>query len=128
MTDIPPPPNYPPYNAWAEPEIHVHLTSETAEESRWDFGWIQPWTNTWTAALAFVPANLWASVITDVRVTQSLGGAWVIGGVGFTVAVVRFVQQRTWPRRTLLWIAVLGAFLALPVFSSLVTVMTGGGR
>ncbi|MEV1096466.1 hypothetical protein AB0I87_13475 [Streptomyces sp. NPDC049952] len=128
MTETPPPPNYPPNSAWTEPEIHVHFAPEPAEESRWDFSWIQPWTNTWTATLAFVPASLWASVIHDVHEVQSLGGAWFMAGAGLAIAVARFVQKRSWPRRTLVWIAVLGAFLSLPVFSTLVDVMTGGAR
>ncbi|WP_327131995.1 hypothetical protein OG311_13475 [Streptomyces sp. NBC_01343] len=124
MTHVPDPPN----SAWPEPEIHVHVTPEKDADGGWDFSWIQPWTNTWTAALAFAPANLWASVIHDVHITQSLSGAWFMAGAGVTVSGIRFAQNRAWTRRTVLWIAVLGGFLSLPAFSTVVDAVTGGGR
>jgi hypothetical protein len=131
--NTPPPPDYPPlYAPWGpEPEIHVTVTTEAPEkpvEPRWDWSWTQLTTNAWTAALAFIPANIWARVLNDVHTEQDLSGAFFIAGLGVLVTTVRFAQRRNWMRRTLVWIAVLGAAFALPVFAAMVHVLTGGGR
>lgn len=132
MTDdntTPDPPNYPPYASWGpEPEIHVHVTTEKADEARWDFAWLHLPANLWTAALGFWPGAIWARVLGDVHEQQSLAGAWFMGGAGVVVAVTRFVQRRTWSRRTAVWIAVIGVILALPAFTSVVNILTGGVR
>jgi hypothetical protein len=132
MTEkIPDPPNYPPYGsgpAWTEPEIHVHFTPESEPASRWDFSWLQVGKNLGAAACAWVPANIWAATLHNVEAQQSASGAWVMGGVLLTVAVVRFVQHHGFFNRFLVWTGVLGLFLALPVFATVVDVMTGGAR
>jgi hypothetical protein len=110
------------------PDIHVYFTTDKPEEPHWDFSWMQLSTNAWTAALAFIPANIWAKVLNDVHTQQDLSGAFFMAGAGVVVTVTRFVQKRTWTRRTLVWISVLGAIFALPVFSAMVHVLTGGGR
>ncbi|MFF3558950.1 hypothetical protein ACFYXS_02760 [Streptomyces sp. NPDC002574] len=128
MTDnkTPDPPEPSGYAAWTEPEIHVHLTH--TEESRWDFSWMKIGKNLGAATAAFIPANIWASALHDVQREQSIEGAWFMAGAGLVIALVRFAHHRGFFSRTLLWIAVLGGFLALPVFSSVVDIMTGGGR
>lgn len=128
MSETPEPPNYPPYASWSEPEVHVHITPEKPEEPGWDFSWMQLSTNAWTAALAFIPANIWAKVLNDVHTQQDLSGAFFMAGAAVVVTSVRFYQRRNWMRRTMLWIAVLGAVFALPVFSAMVHVLTGGGQ
>lgn len=129
MSETPEPPNYPPYASWSpDPEVHVHITTDKPEEPRWDFSWLNIPTNLWTAALAFVPANLWAKVLHDIATQQGSDGAWFMGAAGVLATAVRFGQRRTWTRRTMLWIALLGCVFALPVFSAMVNVLTGGGR
>ncbi|MFD9618484.1 hypothetical protein ACFWB2_14610 [Streptomyces virginiae] len=125
---FPDPPHYPPYSAWSDPTIHVTVTQEPPEEHHWNFSWLQIGKNLGAASCAFVPANLWASALHDVEHQQSAHGAWFMGGALLTVTLIRFVQGRGFFNRTVLWIAVLGLFLALPVFSTVVDVMTGGGR
>jgi hypothetical protein len=110
------------------PDIHIHFTADKPEEPRWDFSWMNLSTNVWTAALAFVPANIWARVLHDVHVQQGLAGAFFMAGAAVTATGVRFAQKHAWTRRTLLWIAVLGAVFALPVFAAMVDLLTGGGR
>lgn len=129
MNDTPEPPNYPPYASWSpDPEVHVHITTDKPEEPAWDWSWMQLTTDAWTAALAFIPANIWAKVLHDVATQQGLDGAWFMGGASILVTAVRFGQRRNWMRRTMLWIAVLGCIFALPVFDAMVHVLTGGGR
>ncbi|MGA5121306.1 hypothetical protein [Streptomyces pseudogriseolus] len=64
----------------------------------------------------------------DVEREQSAGAAWVLGGFVLAVGVIRFVQYRGFFNRFLVWTGVLGLFLALPVFRTVVDIMTGGGR
>jgi len=118
------------YASWgAEPtNIHVTVTTEKPEEPAWDWSWLNLWTNSWTAALGFWPGAIWARVLGDVHAQQSLDGAWFMGGASVLVTAVRFGQRRSWIRRTVLWIAVLGCIFALPVFDAMVNVLTGGGR
>ncbi|MDX3712753.1 hypothetical protein PV733_28200 [Streptomyces europaeiscabiei] len=131
MSKVPDPPNYPPYSsgpAWTEPEVHIHFTTEEAEGSRWDFSWVQPGKNLGAIACAWIPANIVAATLNDVEREQSASGAWVMGGFFLTVAGIRFVQHRGFFNRFLIWTGVLGLVLALPVFTAVVDVMTGGGR
>ncbi|ROP53294.1 hypothetical protein [Streptomyces sp. PanSC9] len=111
-----------------ETHVHVHFTNDKYTENRWDFSWIQPAKNLGALACAWVPANLWAATLLDVQREQSAEGAWVMGGVVLTVAVIRFVQHRGFLNRFFVWTTVLGMVLALPVFKAVVDVMTGGGR
>jgi hypothetical protein len=127
--NTPAPPNYPPYASWGpEPEVHVHITAEKAEEPAWDWRWLQLGVNAGTAALAYLPAIVWARVLTDVHTQQGLAGAWFMAGGAVVVSVTRFVQKRNWTRRTLVWVAVLGGTFALPVFAEMVNILTGGAR
>ncbi|KAA0924264.1 hypothetical protein [Streptomyces apricus] len=106
MTEkIPGPPNYP---SWTppEPEVHIHLTAEEPQESRWDLSWIQPGKNLGAIACAWVPANLWAATLHDVDREQGPEGAWVMGGFLLAVAVIRLVQNHRFLNRTVVWIAV----------------------
>ncbi|MDC2953367.1 hypothetical protein PO587_02735 [Streptomyces gilvifuscus] len=133
MTDkIPDPPDYPPYSTgWGGPEethVHVHLTQDEPETKRWDLSWIQPGKNLGAIGCAWIPANIWAATLNDVTREQGVSGAWVMGGFALTVAVIRLVQNRRFFHRFLVWTAVLGMVLALPVFTTVVDVMTGGGR
>jgi hypothetical protein len=132
VNDTSEPSNYPPYASWSpDPEVHVHITTEAAEkpqEPAWDWSWMQLTTNAWTAALAFIPANIWAKVLNDVHTQQDPSGAFFMAGAAVVVTSVRFYQRRNWMRRTLVWVAVLGAVFALPVFTAMVHVLTGGGR
>ncbi|MGW3305904.1 hypothetical protein ACWDG9_04865 [Streptomyces sp. NPDC001073] len=130
MSETPEPPNYPPYNpSWTPPEVHVHFTPESEPAtSRWDFSWVQPGKNLGAIACAWVPASMWAATLHDVQREQSASGAWVMGGLALTVAVIRFVQHHGFFNRFLVWTGVLGLFLALPVFGTVVEIMTGGAR
>lgn len=132
MNDTPEPPYYPPYAPWGpEPEVHVTVITEAPEkpaEPRWDFSWLHVSTNLWTALLAFWPGTVWARVLHDVLTEQDASGAWTMAGAAVLVAGIRFYQLRTWTRRTLLWAAVIGCALSLPVFEGLVTALTGGAR
>ncbi|WP_216586849.1 hypothetical protein [Streptomyces brasiliscabiei] len=128
MTDIPDPPNYPPYSAgWTPPDVHVHFAEEP-QESRWDFSWVQPGKNLGAIACAWIPANIVAATLNDVEREQSAGGAWFMGGFFLMVAVIRLAQHRGFFNRFLVWTATLGLVLALPDFTAVVDVMTGGGR
>jgi hypothetical protein len=111
-----------------ETHVHVHFTSDEPEKRRWDFSWIQPAKNLGAIACAWVPANIWAATLNDVQREQAAAGAWVMGGFVLTVTVIRFVQHRGFFNRFCVWAAVLGMVLALPVFTAVVDVMTGGGR
>lgn len=127
----PPEPNYPPrYASWGpEPtNIHVTVSPEKVEEPAWDWRWLQLGINAGTAALAYLPAIVWAKVLNDVLAQQGLNGAWTMGAAGVLVTAIRFGQRRTWTRRTMVWIAVLGCVFALPVFNAMVNVLTGSGR
>lgn len=128
-----PPPDYPPpYAPWGPAlEVHVTVTTEAPEkpaEPRWDFSWLNFPTNAWTALLGFWPGTVWARVLNDVLIEQDASGAWTMAGAAIVVTGLRFYQVRTWTRRTLLWAAVLGCALSLPIFDGLVHVLTGGGR
>jgi hypothetical protein len=118
------------YASWgAEPtNIHVTVNTKEPEEPAWDWSWLGLRDNAWTALLGFWPGAIWARVLTQVHTEQGLAGAWFMGGAGVVVAVTRFVQRRTWTRRTAVWTAVFGVVLALPAFDGLVFVLTGGSR
>jgi hypothetical protein len=108
--------------------LHVTVTTEEPEEPRWDFSWLNIPANAWTALLGFWPGVIWARVLHDVLTEQNASGAWFMAGSAIVVTGIRFYQRRTWTRRTLLWAAVLGCALSLPIFDGLVHVLTGGGR
>lgn len=110
------------------PETHVHVHFDEPKESRWDWSWLQLGKNLGALACAWIPANVWAATLHDVQREQSTEGAWVMGGVVFAVTVIRFVQHRGFLNRFFVWTTGLGMVLALPVFTSVVIVMTGGGR
>ncbi|MBL1104925.1 hypothetical protein JK361_10015 [Streptomyces sp. 5-8] len=112
------------------PETHVHVrfTHDEPEKSRWDWSWLQLGKNLGAIGCAWIPANIWAVTLNDVQCEQSAAGAWVMGGALLTVTVIRFIQYRGFLNRFFVWTAVLGMVLALPVFTAVVDVMTGGGR
>ncbi|MEU6449618.1 hypothetical protein [Streptomyces sp. NPDC046979] len=111
-----------------ETHVHVHFTQDEPEKSRWDWSWIQPGKNLGALACAWIPSNIWAATLHDVDREQGPEAAWVMGGFILTVAVIRLVQNHRFFNRFLVWAAALGMVLALPVFRTVVDVMTGGGR
>ncbi|WP_430376714.1 hypothetical protein [Streptomyces sp. B1-3] len=126
MTDIPPRPDHPPYYAApTEPEIHIHLTPETAEESRWDFSWLQFGRNTRAIAVSVVAAPWWAAALRSVHEEQDLAGAWFMAFAAMGVAIVFDHARQRFVTRVFVWTAALGALEALPVFRALVHLMTG---
>ncbi|MER6112409.1 hypothetical protein [Streptomyces hirsutus] len=126
MTDkIPDHPNYPPYSAaWTQPEVHVHFTEE-AEESRWDWSWLQISRNTKALLVSVVTAPWWAAGLRDLRESEHHAGAWFMAGAVFAAALWLDRTRQRFLTRVLVWTAALGAVGALPVFTELVRLMTG---
>ncbi|MFJ9353739.1 hypothetical protein [Streptomyces mirabilis] len=126
MNDIPPRPDYPPYSAgWTPTEVHVHLTHEEPEESRWDFRWLQLSKNTRCLIVSAITAPWWAGALRDVRTQQSFAGAWFMAFAALGAAILFDHTRQRFVTRVLVWTAALGAVGALPVFSALVRLMTG---
>ncbi|MFG2380579.1 hypothetical protein [Streptomyces avermitilis] len=127
MTDkIPDPPNYPPFSAGCAPtEVHVHLTAEQPEESRWDFRWLQLGRNTKCLLVSVITAPWWAGALRDVRESQHQPGAWFMAGAAFCVALWLDRTRQRFATRVLVWTTALGAVGALPVFSAFVRMMAG---
>ncbi|MET7347446.1 hypothetical protein [Streptomyces mirabilis] len=126
MNDIPPRPDYPPYSAgWTPTEVHVHLTTEQPEESRWDFHWLQLGKNTKCLLVSVITAPWWAGALRDVRTEQGQPGAWFMAGAAICAALWFDRSRQRFVTRVLVWTAALGAVGALPLFSTLVRLMTG---
>jgi hypothetical protein len=96
-----------------------------AEPARWDWGWLQLGRNAKAIVVSVVTAPLWARTLMDVRETQSLAGAWVMAGAVFCATVWLDRTRERFLTRVLVWTTALGAAGALPLFSALVTLLTG---
>ncbi|MFJ3665051.1 hypothetical protein ACIPSE_01205 [Streptomyces sp. NPDC090106] len=126
MTEkIPDPPNYSSGPTWTEPEIHVHFTPENEPVSRWDFTWLQIGQNTKAIAVSIVVAPWWAAALRSVHDEQGLAGAWFMAFAGIGVMIFFDHARQRFMTRALAWVAVLGAVEALPVFSTIVHLLTG---
>ncbi|MFD8072177.1 hypothetical protein ACFV3E_05940 [Streptomyces sp. NPDC059718] len=120
----------PPEPTLIQPEVHVHFVQPTVQlpepaESRWNFAWLQPTRNAKCMALAVVTAPWWAAALRDLHQDQSIEGAWVMAGAAFVATYWLDRRRGAWWTRVLVWTATFGAFGALPVFSTLVRIMTG---
>ncbi|MFI6606871.1 hypothetical protein [Streptomyces sp. NPDC050507] len=124
---IPPPPNYPPsVGPQQAPEVTVVLQTEVMPEpARWDWTWLQISRNTKCLVVSVVTAPMWAAALGDVRTEQHEPGAWFMAGAAVCVALWLDHRRKGFLTRVLVWTTALGAFGALPVFSTLVTLMTG---
>ncbi|MFE7361481.1 hypothetical protein [[Kitasatospora] papulosa] len=127
MTDIPPPPNYPPsVGPRQAPEVTVVLQTEVMPEpARWDWTWLQLGRNTKCLVISVVTAPMWAACLGDVRAEQHGSGAWFMAGTTFCLALWLDNRRKGFLTRVLVWTTALGACLALPVFTALVTLLTG---
>ncbi|MEV5289937.1 hypothetical protein AB0K64_01695 [Streptomyces sp. NPDC053741] len=128
MTEsIPPPPNYPPSNSPRQaPEATVVLRTEVMPEpARWAWSWLQIGRNTKCLLVSVVTAPMWAAALLDVRTEQHQSGAWFMAGAAVCVALWLDNRRKGFLTRVLVWTTALGAFGALPVFSALVTLLTG---
>ncbi|MFD8685353.1 hypothetical protein [Streptomyces sp. NPDC059651] len=124
---IPPPPNYPPSMGPRQaPEVTVVLQTEVMPEpARWDWSWLQIGRNTKGLLVSVVTAPIWAAALRDVRTEQHQSGAWFMAGAAVCVALWLDNRRKRFLTRVLVWTTALGAFGALSVFSTLVTLMTG---
>ncbi|MER6236521.1 hypothetical protein ABT185_10705 [Streptomyces clavifer] len=124
---IPPPPNYPPAMGPRQaPEVTVVLQTEVMPEpARWDWSWLQIGRNTKGLLVSVVTAPIWAAALRDVRTEQHQSGAWFMAGAAVCVALWLDNRRKRFLTRVLVWTTALGACGALPVFSALVTLLTG---
>jgi hypothetical protein len=73
---------------------------------------------------AYSPATWWGSVLTQARTEAGVGAAWVIAGVGLTVAAVLVNRRRTWPAYAALTCAFIGTIAMASPFD-IVQFVTG---
>lgn len=140
----PPPPVPPPPAAWPEPptpgpiatRITVELVyPEPPPEPRdwsWFWAWLRPVQTLLTAALAALPVlpggtsliSVWSAFVAECRAEASISGAYVLAGVGLSVALIADARTGRWWARTLLITAIIGGTGALGWFD-IVSIVTG---
>lgn len=144
----PPPPVQPPRPVWPDPptpgpvEVRVTFdiiqpTPEPAPEPRdwsWLWRWLRPVQTVLTFALATLPffdgaslISAWSATLAECRAEASISGAYVLAGVGLTVALILDARTRRWWARLLLVTALVGGTGAIGWFD-VITIVTGVTR